>query len=71
MKALNVALLITFFTLLAFVTVVVLCNIRNIQIQDSLINMFLGIIGTEIATCGGITIFKNRRKAKKKGAKDE
>lgn len=71
MKALDVALLLTFATLLAFVTVVIVCNVKGILIQDSLINMFLGIVGAEIATCGGITIFKNRRKTKKKGAKSE
>lgn len=67
MKALNIALLMTFFTLIVFVIFVAMCNVNGIQIQDSLINMFLGIIGAEITTCGGIQIFKVKHKGKKGG----
>lgn len=62
LKPLDVALLLVFMTLLGFVVTVIVCNVKGIQIQDSLVTGFLAIIGAEIATCGGITIFKNRRK---------
>lgn len=64
MKAMDIALLMTFFTLLIFVGVVIICNINGIEIQDSLINMFLGIIGAEITACGGIKIFKVKHNRK-------
>lgn len=64
MRGLDVALFITFFTLIAFVVFVAICNVNKIEVQDSLINMFLGIVGAEIASCGGIQIFKIKHKNK-------
>lgn len=65
MKAMDIALLMTFFTLLTFVTVVVVCNIKGIQIQSELIVSFLSIVGAEITACGGIQIFKVKHGKKK------
>lgn len=46
------------FTFVIFAVIVVICNVNTIQVQDSLINMFMGTIATELATMGGIQIFK-------------
>lgn len=63
-KTLDVALLITLFALLVFVGFVCACNVKEIQIQGELITGFLAIIGAELASCGGIQIFKIKHNKK-------
>lgn len=64
MKSLDIALLVTLATLLIFVSFVSVCNVKGIQIQDSLITTLLGILGGEIVSCGGIQIFKIKHRHK-------
>ena len=61
MKTQDKILLILLVTILAFVVTVIVFNFNGLQVQDSLINMFLGICGGELVTMGGIQIFKKRR----------
>ena len=62
----NKILLVVLVTGLLFVVTVLVYNFHDKQVQDSLINMFLGALTAELATMGGIKAFKI-----KKGGKNE
>ena len=63
MKLILVILLIT---VLLFAGTVVWFNFHDKQVQDSLINMFLGMCATELVAMGGIKAFKLRYQRKNK-----
>lgn len=65
----NKMLLILLFTIIAFVVTVLVYNALGLQVQDSLINMFLGAATAELVAMGGIKAFKLKYEAKPKTRK--
>lgn len=65
MNTMDKMLLTLLITVLAFVITVLVYNYQGKFVQETLIQLFLGGIITEIATMGGIKIFKVRGETKK------
>jgi Na+/H+ antiporter NhaC len=63
-------LLILLITVLAFAGTVIWFNYNDRQIQDSLINMFLGMCAAELVAMGGIKAFKVKYQIRKDGESD-
>lgn len=60
-------LLVLLITILAFVITVLIFNAKGMFVQDSLIQLFLGLCATELATMGGIKMFKTKHEDKRDG----
>jgi|GEM_PF-3704120 len=60
MNTMDKILAVLLITVLVFAGTVIWFNFHEKQVQDSLINMFLGICAAELAAMGGIKAFKLR-----------
>ena len=69
MNTMDKMLAVLLITVLAFTGTVIWANLNDRMIQDSLINMFLGMCAAELVAMGGIKAFKLRYRKQTKERK--